>query len=108
MYMFFYLSPLITDDVFILKKGRNHVLKKSKVGKRCIDPKPLTWHSTEKSDVTEKIAMIGSVDCCSDLPEPQFVWTCLCVDITEVLSVGGSLPLWELPERGQSLTSSRL
>ena len=36
----------------------------------------------------------SSVDGCGILPETQFVQTCLCVDTTQVLSVGGSIPQW--------------
>ena len=64
---------------------RNHVLKKLKVRRGCTVPSPLTWPSTKKSDSTEKLATIGSVDGCSVLPETR-----LCVDTTWVLSVWGS------------------
>ena len=36
-------------------------------------PIPLTWHSTRKSDGTEKFAMTGSVDGFSVLPKTQFL-----------------------------------
>ena len=96
------------DNTFILKRRRNHVLKIFKVRRGCIVPGPLTWLSTNKSDGVEKLVMTGSVDGCSVLSEIQFVGTCLRVDTTQVLFVGGSLSLCELPERGQSLTSTHI
>ena len=41
------------------------------------------------------------MDGCNVLSETQFVGTRLRVDTTQVLSVGGSLPLVELPERSE-------
>ena len=71
-------------------------------------PIPLTWHSTRKSDGTEKFAMTGSVDGFSVLPKTQFFGTRLHVDTTWALHVGVPFPLWELPWRGHSLTSNQL
>ena len=64
--------------------------------------------STKNSDGIEKFMMTGSVDAHGVLPETQLVGVCLHMDTTRVLSVGGFLPLWELPERGHNLTSLRL
>ena len=52
--------------------------------------------------------MTDSMDGCNVLTETQFVGTRLRVDTTRVLSVGGSLPHGDLPERGHSLTSNCL
>ena len=41
---------------------------------------------------TERFATTGSMDGCSIQLETQFVGTCLCVDTTQVLSMGGFLP----------------
>ena len=84
------------------------MLKKLKVRRGCTVPSQLTWPSTKKSDGTEKFVMIGSVDGCSVLSETQFVGTQLHVDTTWVLFAVVPFPLWELPARGQSLTSNRL
>ena len=66
----------------------------------CTVPSPLTWPSTKKSDGTEKLAMTGSVDVCSVLPETQFVVTRLRVDTARVLAVAGSLyPIGAAGER---------
>ena len=103
------LCPTITDDnVFLLKKGSNHMLKKIKVIKGCTVPSPLTWPSTKKFYGTKTFAMTGSVDICSVLLETQFVGTRLHVETTRILSVGFQFPLWQLPERSQSLTSNSL
>ena len=81
--------------------------KKFKVRMGCTVPSPLTWPLTKKSDGTKEFAMTESMDGCNVLPETQFVGTRLRVDTTQVLSVGDSFPLGELPERGKSLTSNR-
>ena len=84
------------------------MLQKFKVRRGCAVPSPLTRPSTKKSDGTIEFVMTDSMDGCNVLPEIQFVRTRLRVDTTWVLSVGVPFPLGELPERGQSLTSSRL
>ena len=86
----------------------HHMLKKCNVRRGCSVPNPLTFPSTKNTDGTKTLAMTGSVDSCSVLSETLFVGTCLRVDTTRVLYVGGFIPLWELPEIGQSLTSYRL
>ena len=68
------------------------MLSKLRVRWGCKVPNPITWLSTKKPDGTEKFTMTGSVDGCSVLPEAHFVGTRLCVDITQVLFVGGFLP----------------
>ena len=93
------------DDVFLFSRGRNHVVMMLRLRRGCRVPSSLFWPSIKKSDDIEKLAMTGSVDGFNVLPEIQFVRSRLCVDTTLVLSVGGSLPLWELPKRDQSLTS---
>ena len=92
-------SPSITDDddfLFNVEdttwRGRIHVLTKLKVRRGCTVPSPLTWPSTKKSDGTKEFATTDSMDGCNVLPETQFVGTCLRVDTTWVLSVGGNLP----------------
>ena len=57
-------------------------------------PQPTNLPSTKKSDGTKEFATTDSMDCCNVLQENQFVGTCLCMDATQVLSVGGSLPPW--------------
>ena len=84
------------------------MLKKLKVRRGCTVPSPLTWPFTKKFDGTEKNAMTGSVERCSVLSESQFVATRLRVDTTRISSVGDFYLIWELPERGQSLTSNRV
>ena len=79
-----------------------HTLKKFKV--RSLQH----WPSIKKSDNTEMFVLAGSVDGCSVLSETQFAWTHLCMNTTQVISVGVPFLLWELPERGQSLTSNCL
>ena len=69
---------------------------------------PLTWPSNKMSDGTENLATTGSVDGCTVLPEPQLDGNRQRVDTTRALFVGDFIPIWELPERGQSLTSNRL
>ena len=83
------------------------MLRKLKV-RGCTVPRPLTWPSAKKYDGTEELAMTSSVDGCSVLLETKFAWSQLCMMTTQVLPVGSSLPLWELPERVLSLTSNRL
>ena len=78
------------------------MLKKLKV-RRGAQSQP-----TKKFDGTKEFATTDSMDGSSVLPETQFFWTRLCVDDTWVLSEGGSLPTWELPVRGQSLSSNSL
>ena len=89
------------------RRGRSHVLKKLRVRREYTVASSLSWPSTKKSDGTEVLATSGSVDGCSVLPKTMFVGIRLCVDTTQGLSVGGSFPLGELLDRGQSLTSSR-
>ena len=58
-------SPSIMDDNVILlikDRGRNNVLKKLKVSRRCTVPGPMAWPSTTKSDGTEGFATTSSVD----------------------------------------------
>ena len=83
------------------------MLKELKVGRGQTVPSPLTCPSTKKSDGTEELVVTGSVDGCSFLPDTQFVGTPLRMGTTQILSVGGFLAPWELPERGQSSTSNR-
>ena len=91
--LFLFWSPSIADDnIFLLKRGSNHVLRKFKVRRGCTVPSPLTWPSTKKSDGTEKLATTDSEDGFSVLPETKFVWTRLRVDTTRVLSAGVPFP----------------
>ena len=82
------------------------MLKKCRVRRGCTVPSPLTWPPL-RNPITQKLATTGSVDGCSVLPEAQFFGIRQRVDITWVLSVGGSLPRWNLLERGHSLTPNR-
>ena len=84
------------------------MLKKLNVRIGCTVSRQLTWPSTKKSDDTETFATSGSVDVWSVLPETRFVGSCLCVNTTWVLSVGGVLPLWQLPERCHGMASNRV
>ena len=84
------------------------MLMKSKVRRGNTVTSSVAWPTSMESDRTEKLAMTGSADGCSILPENKFVWTRLRVDTSRVLSVGGLHPLRELPERGRRLTSNRL
>ena len=54
------------DNVFLLNRGLNHVLKKAKckVRRGCTVPNPLSWPATKKSDGTEKFATTVSGDGC--------------------------------------------
>ena len=69
------------------------MLKKLKVRRGCTVHSPLTWPFTKKSNGTKVLAMTDSMDGCSVLPESQYVGTRLRMDTTQVLSVGGYLPL---------------
>ena len=98
----FFWSPSITDDhMSVLKRARDHVLRKSNVGSRYIVPSPQTWPSNKTSNGTKnqtKTALLGG---CDVLPQYQFVVTLLCVNTTQALSLGAHF-LWELPERYQT------
>ena len=81
---------------------------KVKVRRGCTVPRPLTWPSTKKSEGTEKIAMTAQWMVAESCLRPSLsglacAWTPHGFYLQEV-----SFPLWELPERGQSLTSNRL
>ena len=52
--------------------------------------------------------MYDSMNGCNVLPDTWFVGTRICVDLTRFALVGGSLPIMELPERIQSLTTNCL
>ena len=69
-------------------------LENLKVRRGCTVPR-LGLH-TSKSDGTEKFSITDSFDCCSVLPETQFVGTSLLIDTSR----GVSSPLWEL--RGEA------
>ena len=90
------------DNIFLFSRVRNHVLKKIRVGRECTVPSPL------RNPMAQKRLDDRMVDGCSILLETQLVVIHLPMDTTQVISVGGSLRLWELPERGQILTSNRL
>ena len=79
-------------DIFLLSRGKNHVLKKHRVRRGSTVPGQLTWPSTKKSDGTENFLMAGSVDGCSVLLETQLDRKSINVDTTQALSVGGFLP----------------
>ena len=76
--------------------------------KGCTVPRPLTWPSNKKSNGTEEFVTTSSVDGYSVLLKTHIDGTRLRVDTTHILFIGCSLPLCELPERGQSFTSNRL
>ena len=82
------------------------MLKIFKVRSRCTVPSHIKIVLPLRNPMTEKFAMTGSVDGYSVQPENQFVGTSLRVDTTQVSSEGGSLPLWDLQERDQSLISN--
>ena len=68
------------------------MLRKFRVRRRCLVPRPLTCPSAKKSDCTGMFVTTGSVDGRSVLPETQFVCTRLRIDTTRALSVENSLP----------------
>ena len=84
------------------------MLKKIKV-RRSTVPNKLTWPSTKKSDDSENFVTTGSVDGCS-VPGGDPVCRDTLARGHHMIHIihSGSIPLWELPERGQSLTSNRL
>ena len=84
------------------------MLKKLVVRKGWTLPCVQTWSSTKTSDDIEDFSPTGSMDGCIVQSENQFVVSCLHVDTTRVLSIGGSLLHGELTERGLSLTSNCL
>ena len=92
IFSLFWRPSIANDNVFFMKWGRTHVLKKFIVRRGCTVPSPLISPSTKKSDGTEKLSTTSLMDDCSVLPRTQFVGTRLCVDTTPVLSVGDSPP----------------
>ena len=105
-------SSVSLNVSFFCGYGKHNARRKKpcaeEVRRGCTVPSLLSWSSTKASDGTVEFPTTGPVDGCSILLETQFVGTHLHVDNTWVLFVGASLPLRELPEIDQSLTSNRL
>ena len=87
----FWGTSITYDNVFLLERRGNHMLKKFRGRRGCRVPSQLTWPVTKICDGTGKFVSTLSVDGRCVLPETHFVGT-LRVDTTHILSVGGFLP----------------
>ena len=102
----FWDPSIMGDNVFLFSR-RNHVLRKFRVRKGYTVSSPLTWPSTEKSNGTDKFACPAQWMAAASCRRPissgsACTWRRHRFYLSRV-----SNPLWELPERCQSLTSNR-